>query len=298
MAQRRGYNQQHDSISAFISPENGFRGEQQKKGIQPKNHMKDNLKELRLTQSKIREQKEEAARPAKELYKLSQFKEVHSRVYQENDDQQSRNIRRPSLENGDFLAKGMSEKRREAIANESRQARAELDQKMEEAKYFADRPTTPRKAAVPKSYETAELAPPTSADFINRNKVKAITMVSSKKNLHDDQPVRHEEFGRVPEYLEERKAKWADEQEEARRRLPDPSCPRGMCLMPEEERLNTLSVLTQSKAEAMALLRKLPFVIETPSQKKRQEALENKLREIDSALAIFSKPKVYVALDK
>jgi hypothetical protein len=39
----------------------------------------------------------------------------------------------------------------------------------------------------------------------------------------------------------------------------------------------------------------MPFVVETPSQRKKQEALEAKLREIDNAIGIFSKEKVYVA---
>eukprot|EP01034_Spumella_vulgaris_P038449 gene38449-47476_t len=64
------------------------------------------------------------------------------------------------------------------------------------------------------------------------------------------------------------------------------------CLIP-----TVLVVLQTSKEEAMSQLRKMPFVIETPTQKKRLEALESKMREIDSAIAIFSKPKVYVAQD-
>ncbi len=266
-----------------------------KKGIQPKDHMKENMRELRQSQKEMREQKEESARPAKELYKLAQFKDVSSRVFQPTEQQVA--VRRASFDNKEFLARGVAEKRREELARENRLQRAELDSKMEEAKYYAYRPTTPRKAPVPRSYETAELAAPTHADFVSRNKVNAMSMVASKKDLKE-LPAKHEDFGRVPEYLEERKAKWADEQQEARRRMPDPNCPRGMCLMPEEERQSTLAVLTQSKEEAMAQLRRMPFVIETPSQKKRLEQLESKLREIDNALAIFSKPKVYIAIDK
>jgi len=39
----------------------------------------------------------------------------------------------------------------------------------------------------------------------------------------------------------------------------------------------------------------MPFVVETPSLRRKQEALESKLREIEHALSIFMKPKVYVA---
>ena len=68
-----------------------------------------------------------------------------------------------------------------------------------------------------------------------------------------------------------------------------------MCLMPDAERVQTLQVLQQSKEDALQQLRRMPFVIETPSMRKKQENLENKLREIDNAVAIFSKDKVYVA---
>jgi hypothetical protein len=68
--------------------------------------------------------------------------------------------------------------------------------------------------------------------------------------------------------------------------------------MPESERQSTLAVLQQSKEEALRQLRSLPFNVETPSQIKRQADLEGKLREIERAVGLFSKPKVFVALDR
>lgn len=128
MAQRRGHNAKTDSISQFLCPENGYRGNLQKRGIQPKDHMKENLRDLRQSQNRMREQKEEALRPQKELYKLSQFKGVQAKVFQSEP-----NIRRPSFDNREFLSKGVSEKRREELANENKLARVELEKKMEEA---------------------------------------------------------------------------------------------------------------------------------------------------------------------
>lgn len=292
--QRRGSNAQRDTISNFICPDNGYRGKQARQGVQPKDHMKENMRELKQSQAVMREKKEEAARPAKELYKLSQFKDVGSKLYEAPE---RLTTRRPSLDHKEFLSKGVSEKRREELALESRAQRIELDKKMDEAKHYADLPTTPRKQSVPKSTDVAALAPPSNANFVSRNKVKAMTMIPARKESTDE-PHRHEEYGRVPEYLEERKAQWADQEEEVRRKKPDPNCPPGMCLMPEDERVSTLETLMRSKEEALVQLRKLPFVVETPTMKKRQEYLDNKLREIDQAMAIFSKSKVYVASDR
>ena len=290
---RRGNSHKKDSMSNFLNHDDGYRAQQLKKGIQPKDHMKENMRELRQTQVVMRDKKDEESRPAKELYKLSQFKDVESRLYEASERQTGR---RPSMENKEFLSKGVSENRRDKLAIESRMQRLELEKKMEEAKHFSSaKPTTPRKQSL--HTETAALAPPSNTDFVSRNKVKALTMVApTRGNSEKDRgDVRHEDFGRVPEYLEERKARWAEEESERRRRAPDPNCPPGMCLMPESERLGTLEVLQKSKNEALDQLRRMPFVIGTPTQKKRQEFLEAKLREIDNAIGIFSKDKVYVA---
>ncbi|CAN0252114.1 unnamed protein product [Laminaria digitata] len=53
----------------------------------------------------------------------------------------------------------------------------------------------------------------------------------------------HDSYGRVPEYLVSRQEEWEREAERRRAEAPDPSCPPGMKLMPEEERLKTLGLL-------------------------------------------------------
>lgn len=294
MAQRRlqAPSHQRDTIGNFISPTDGYRGNLQKHGIQPKNHMNDNLRDIRMTQQKLREKREEEEREPKPLYKLTQFKNIPSKLLEEKE-----NTRRASFDNRDFLTRGQSEKRRDELAREKKGIRAQLEDKLEEERIMNDKPGTPRKAAVPRAFETADLAPPTNTDFIRRNRVEAVVTLPSRREVRDA-PTKHEEFGRVPAYLEERKAQWAEEAEDERRRQPDPSCPAGMRLMPEAERLQTLEILKQSQAEAMGQLQRMPFVIETPSLRRKQEALEAKLREIEHALSIFLKPKVFVAGDR
>ncbi len=280
-----------DTIGNFLAPENGYRGALERRGIQPKDHMKENRKELRLAEIRMKTKREEDSVPEKPLYKLAQFKDVEARLYDDID----RDERRPSLDNRQFLVRGQSEKRREEITKESQKIRQELEEKL--LQDYRDKPITPRKAVVPKRNELGELARPSEANFIARNKAEAMAMNAKKRSDGDDNFI-HEDFGRVPRYLEERKQQWAEEEAERRRRMPDPNCPPGMTVMPESERQQTLEVLQNSKEEALQQLRKLPFVIETPIMRKKQEYLESKLREIDNALAIFSKPKVYVAKDR
>lgn len=258
-------------------------------GIKPRDHMKENSRNLKAAQRKNQEDKEEASRPKKELYKLPQFKEAQSRVYDEIESSPRRGSE------GNFLARGASEKRREDQIYAGKLARREVDRKLREAADLAVQPPSPRKASVPR--ETAPTAPKSNENFIARNKVKAMCMRAPEHHEREDEGAHHREYGRVPEYLEERKAQWEEAASERRRRAPDPNAPAGMCAMPEEERQATLQTLTQSKKECMHLLERMPFVIETPSMRKRQQDLENKIREIENAISIFSKPKVYVAMN-
>ena len=348
-----GHHHGRAAIADFICPDNGYRGLQQRRGVTPRDHMKENRLVLRQVQQKQREDREDAARQPKDLYKLQQFRDVKPRLYDASNrgnsarggaagssSSRAANLYNDGDEdegegyggNGDegnyggdvsndysngeysssyqqqhlqssasatnILRKGTDAKRREELKMMSREARKELEAKAEDAKWIADRPETPRKGATPKAYETAQLAPRSNSDFISRNRAKALTMLPPKAPEKNQAADLHEEFGKVPDYLEERKAKWAKEKEEMKRRLPDPSCPPGMTLMPEEERLSTLEVLKASKEDATKQLAKLPFVIETPSLKKRHSDLETKLREIENAIALFSKTKVYIALDR
>lgn len=293
MAIRRGSNQQRSSVADIVSPTDGHRGEMLRKGQKIKDHMKENLQIMREVEARSRDLREQARQPEKELYKLAQFRDVSARVSDEKPEH-ARITRAAS--DGDFLTKGMAEKRRDDLALQGRIKRAELDKKMEDARQIADKPSlTPRKSSVPKASDLGRIEDRSNADFITRNKVKAVSMIPSQAAVKVPGSARHESFGKVPNYLEQRKAQWEEEKEEVRRRAPDPSCPAGMCLMSEDERLNTLDVLKESKGDALRQLQALPFVIETPSLIRKQQLLENKLREIDNAMALFNKPKVYIA---
>ena len=58
---------------------------------------------------------------------------------------------------------------------------------------------------------------------------------------------QRENYGKVPEYLEARKAQWAVEESAARKeREIREACPPGHRMMPEEERIETLAMVTAS----------------------------------------------------
>mmetsp|Transcript_26801 Transcript_26801/g.63575 ORF Transcript_26801/g.63575 Transcript_26801/m.63575 type:complete len:90 (+) Transcript_26801:885-1154(+) len=72
--------------------------------------------------------------------------------------------------------------------------------------------------------------------------------------------------------------------------------PPGMRMMPEDERMETLAILAQNKAAVEAQLAQLPFTVETPSQIRHKNGLEKRLKEIDEAERLFSRPNVLVHL--
>eukprot|EP00752_Nemacystus_decipiens_P007936 g7090.t1 len=155
---------------------------------------------------------------------------------------------------------------------------------------------TPRKEAVPRAGDVARLAPRTGRDFVAANRMQAAEMKA--KGVSDrDTTFTHESYGRVPDYLVSRQEEW--EREEARRKAeaPDPSCPPGMKLMPEEDRLLTLKQLQENESSCQAQLNKFPLVVQTPLLQRRVDDLNKKLKEIDAAKAIFSRSRVYIARD-
>jgi hypothetical protein len=259
-------------------------------GHKPKDHMSDNKAIIKNVQHKNREDREKFAQPAREVYKLSQFRDVEARVFEEP----AKQSELTGKHNGAFISKGSSASRQEKLQHEARQKRQEIENMLNDARDNKQVPS-PRKSSVPKADQVASLAPRSRADFINQNKVKADRLQPPMRR-EDSNPSKHEAYGRVPDYLERRNAQKAEAEANRRRNAPDPSCPPGMTLMPEDERAETVRTLEQSLDEVNRQLQKLPFVIETHSIQKRHDALESKLKEIERALAIFKRPKVYVAL--
>ena len=67
--------------------------------------------------------------------------------------------------------------------------------------------------------------------------------------------------------------------------------------MPEEERLDTLRILKDNLKATKDNLSRMPLLVETPSAIRRKASLERKLQEIEDAINIFSRPKVFIKED-
>jgi len=71
--------------------------------------------------------------------------------------------------------------------------------------------------------------------------------------------------------------------------------PPGTRLMPEQERLDTLKDLKESRKEINIAIEKLPVVSRTLAGERNKKDLEDKLVRVDRAIETFEKKTVYVA---
>ena len=296
-------NHQQSQVAQFLNPSAGYRGQLRAKGIQPKNHLKENYLALKFRQAKVREQQAVGGPSTRDLYKLEQFRDVPSRVYEvsQGPEDELNTSLTSSRSESNYVQKGAGERRRAELAEKAKEARVVIKEQMEDARWVNDRPSTPKKGATPKAQELGVFAPRSHANFLRENRRAADKLAppdtKTVRQKKFENAAKHDNFGRVPEYIEQRKAKIAAEKEEIRKRLPDPNCPPGMKLMPDEERRGTLEVLLKSRTEALKQLQHMPFIVETPSAQRKKLALEDKLKEIEDAVALFSRTKVFVKVE-
>lgn len=297
---RRGQGHNETTVGAMINPVNGHRGMLKKKGIVPRDHMKENRAALKESQIKNYEAQIDKRRQQEphDLYKMSQFQNVPSRVFEGSTKEPYKHL------DGGFLRRGKDQARQEELMMEAKMTRAQMEMKLREESTASNiEPPSPRKPAL--HNELTKCASKRDVNFIKQNRVESVMNFGHQAKSQGNNNVnnktaslaRHEEFGRVPTYLEDRKQQWAEEAEWKRANAPDPNCPKGMVCMPENERVETLSVLQASLKEALNQLQAMPFVVETVSLRRRKDALESKIKEIESAIGLFSRQKVYVAMN-
>ena len=64
--------------------------------------------------------------------------------------------------------------------------------------------------------------------------------------------------------------------------------------MTEEERVNTLNGLIESKKEMVNILEKLPITTRTLAMQNKKEELIKKIEEVEKAIEMFSKKQVFI----
>eukprot|EP01138_Halocafeteria_seosinensis_P016353 gb/GECG01016684.1/.p1 GENE.gb/GECG01016684.1/~~gb/GECG01016684.1/.p1 ORF type:complete len:353 (+),score=70.44 gb/GECG01016684.1/:1-1059(+) len=304
----------------------GYRYERKQYGEPVTDHFKENVKLIRQKQRENQQKKalqEASANYTRPEFKMPKFRDVPSKVseYLKSD-------RSPGSANSsrEYLKKGtgnrMSTPRKQSTErNEDEENLADSARKLSFSRHDANpsgvdenesvstegsdendaeqrRRRPLQKPPVPRADEINELPSREDKDFIRNNAVYARKYPSKSKQNKEENPLERQGYGEVPKYLQKRKQAW--ERENARRALyeEDPECPPGMIPMSDKERVETLETLQTRREEAKALLSRLPLVVETASAIQRKEDLEAKVKELDDAIKIFSRPKVYVEPDE
>lgn len=105
----------------------------------------------------------------------------------------------------------------------------------------------------------------------------------------------HKNYGKIPRYMQKYDKEREDQRIERMIEEEKAKHPPGTRLMPEEERLETLKDLKESKKEINTALEKMPVVSRTIAGERTRRELEEKLVRIDRAIETFEKKTVYVA---
>ncbi|XP_069608912.1 enkurin domain-containing protein 1 [Ranitomeya imitator] len=253
----------------------------------PKDHGKENVQRLREIQKRCREKEMEkvqgAPKPVKALWKSSKYEQVESKVRARLQEQPPP----PDPAQAAFLRShtrcgaGLAPPRRPPSPGTSR-------------------PTTPGDEMHVRG---------SSIDFVahNARNVKNIPMRRSRslQNLNEvlqekqrqQKDYDSKQKGHVPQYLRDLKDKWMKEREELKKQTPDPSLPPGHTKMPEHERQETLHKIKETQTQLLKELVMLPVRADNLSIQNRRTELEKKLSEIEEAIKVFSRPKVFIKID-
>jgi hypothetical protein len=320
---------------SLIAPVNGFRGAQAARGKAVKNHAKENrvaLKEMaaRRNEAEIRMEAEKT----KGMSKMKQFQGVKSRAFESNNNNNNNRNNSggyyqgsgagspPSARGDTSYDESNGENNYSSVSNDSSYQQGgggeqyQQQQQQQQPRHSFLRKNTglatgpksplaekisPReqrdviKSPTPLKFETLSLKPRENKNFRERNKAEMMEAKATHRGGDARGIERHDYYGQVPSYLQERKMKWADEERLRELNREDADCPAGMVCMPEAERLDTLEILRNSEIEAQRELFALPLAASTIALTRKKNALEAKLREIEDAKAIFSRPKVYIS---
>uniref|UniRef100_A0A8C9MTT6 Enkurin domain containing 1 n=1 Tax=Serinus canaria TaxID=9135 RepID=A0A8C9MTT6_SERCA len=267
-------------------------GEMPAKRKEAKDYEKENVRRIKEIQRKCKEkeraQEHSQPKPVKALWKSQKYENVESKVKAKLQETSPP----PNPEAVNFLRAysrcGSGIKPCRPLSPRPGRAKAGADTEAPEAQ----------------GTETKMQVQGRSIDFIRHNACSAkraplrrSQSLQALAQLRQQEENNARQKGHVPQYLLERKELWRRQAEERLRNLPDPDTPPGHTLMPEAQRLETLSNLKQSQEQLLKDLVLLPMRGDSLRMQKRRVELERKLSQIDEAIKIFSRPKVFIKLD-
>ncbi|XP_043537513.1 enkurin domain-containing protein 1 isoform X1 [Chiloscyllium plagiosum] len=255
-----------------------------------KDHEKENVRRIREIQKKCREKDQErelsGPKPVKALWKSQKYESIPSKVMaqlQESSPPQHSESQH-YLKAHSRCGTGICPKRSlspsppksETCAEIAESDNREIQVKGVNIDFVRHNAQNARRMPVRRSKSLQSLA-----EVLDRKEKEQQEYISKNK-------------GQLPQYLIDRRNQWRKEEEERKKNIPDPSMPPGHTRMPENERLETLHSLQQTQQQLTKQLLMFPVRVDTIGMRNRRTDLEKKLAEIEEAIKIFSRPKVFI----
>ena len=226
--------------------------------------------------------------------------------------------RRRGVKPTDHHRQNLAKLREQSAKNQARKLKeaAEKDAMMKSHIGAAERAAQRARAASSRPASAAPRPPTTvsreesvyGTDFVRQNSTMTVAEAAAKGKERVAEMRRAEEetrrandfiakrdYGRVPDYLVERKLELAERERERREKEELAHIPPGMRVLPEDERLRTLEILAENRQDVEEKLLALPIAEDgTPVVHRRKAELEARLAEIEDAQRIFGRSTVLV----
>jgi hypothetical protein len=259
-------------VQSILNPTLGYRDELKRAGKPVTNHHAINRKMLIQKQQQNQEKKEqEEKNNNQELFKMSRFQNVESKIAKHIDKQPLQPV--------------MSERKPKKATVQPQKP------KQPRKNRIVTKPPVPPTAELPQDIRPVQ----EPRNYISANAKAVINAMPEQQGQEDAGMVKHDEFGRVPQYLLDRKIELAEQEAKQKKAQEDSLIPVGMKRMEESERLRTLQLLHDSCRKIVGELGRFPLVVETESRRRQKEELERKLKEVEEAVRTFSKPIVFIS---
>lgn len=158
------------------------------------------------------------------------------------------------------------------------------------------RPVKKEHSKSPVPNNSGLLLPKINHNFLYENrKIISEGKVPKKYQTKEEKKNKfHKNFGKTPEYLAQYKLEEERRKEYQKLKEEEKTYPKGTKLVSEEERLKTLQDLIQTKKEIETILEKMPITQRSLSVQTRREELLRRVDEIDKAIEMFSKKRVFI----
>eukprot|EP00051_Salpingoeca_urceolata_P005669 m.75685 g.75685 ORF g.75685 m.75685 type:complete len:232 (+) comp14489_c0_seq1:212-907(+) len=119
-------------------------------------------------------------------------------------------------------------------------------------------------------------------NFVHTNAVENITAVPKKRSTSAKKFTQKEDFGRVPDYLRQRKQEEQSRFEATQKQIQEMQADTGMYRIPDQERVELLSGMKKNFETLRREYLNLPVLVDTPNKKSKKLRLEEQLAVLES----------------